>query len=740
MTKVAGKTEYLIKKIDAHLRKTARQIIQFDTVDETLHFLLESFWSELTCDFVAISFKQNNTLVPRVWKGATSDIQETLTLDIDKCSPTLLTEALWWQNNLSNRENDCQFQRAIQTENFSSWFTVPLKNEHESFGYCVIGFRDFVPLILELDKVFKEFGKDIASAIQLAKKREIQKRKISGVEWLKEKIFPGSSIEELVGEIVEIAGKVSQARFACVYLYDEKENCFFFQPPAFGEMNINPKIIIESNQNLITYFPSVEKTGNDTISIPLIVNLKTIGVIHVINKEGVLFSQGDLEFLQFLSSHVSILIENARLYKTEKELNKRLHTFMQNNQKLVEQTVAGENFDNVSLTLSSLLRHPVILLDKFLRPISYHFPRDTPNGHLQSLIKQLQQCKETILNEPFKEKWLTIEVNGTDVPFGIRAIIGGGDLLGYLLLLTEEHKVDHIMRLTLDHAINVYAIQFVKQKLVIETKEQVKESFITQLLEKKVAEKEKIIQYANLINWDILSPHRMAVLSLHIDSDESDLLIHEEKKSFLWEQIKEHMAIYEREAIFTRLGHEFILIVPADNEKRTNKKAYWTALYKQIKQLVQREVASGCISLGIGGLTESLEDYYSCYKQAVLAHKIAVNNPQKIELAFFEELGAYTILYNLHDRLSIQFFVQKYLGNLLNHANENRVNLFETLRAYLNHNGNIKETSRHLFIHRSTLLYRLEKISELLQVDFDDAEERFNLMMAYKLYDLYVKE
>ncbi len=64
------------------------------------------------------------------------------------------------------------------------------------------------------------------------------------------------------------------------------------------------------------------------------------------------------------------------------------------------------------------------------------------------------------------------------------------------------------------------------------------------------------------------------------------------------------------------------------------------------------------------------------------------------------------------------------------------MDLFQTLRVYLFQNGNLKETADALFIHRSTLQYRIEKIQGLLKVDINDSEERLNLMMAYKLYDL----
>jgi purine catabolism regulator len=85
----------------------------------------------------------------------------------------------------------------------------------------------------------------------------------------------------------------------------------------------------------------------------------------------------------------------------------------------------------------------------------------------------------------------------------------------------------------------------------------------------------------------------------------------------------------------------------------------------------------------------------------------------------------------------VEFFIKRHLEPLLNYSEGKSMDLFHTLRAFLYNNGNIKNSAEELFIHRSSLLYRLEKIESLLEIDLNDADHRFNMMMAYKLYDLY---
>ena len=58
-------------------------------------------------------------------------------------------------------------------------------------------------------------------------------------------------------------------------------------------------------------------------------------------------------------------------------------------------------------------------------------------------------------------------------------------------------------RLSINLARNIYSIQFIKQKLVLDAREQVKDSFMSKLLVEKIEDEESIIQYANLFHWDL---------------------------------------------------------------------------------------------------------------------------------------------------------------------------------------------------------------------------------------------
>ena len=66
---------------------------------------------------------------------------------------------------------------------------------------------------------------------------------------------------------------------------------------------------------------------------------------------------------------------------------------------------------------------------------------------------------------------------------------------------------------------------------------------------------------------------------------------------------------------------------------------------------------------------------------------------------------------------------------------KNQTQYLETLRVYLEQHLSSTQAARELFIHRSTFLYRLDRIREILQSDLDDPEEIFYLELSFRLLE-----
>ncbi len=96
----------------------------------------------------------------------------------------------------------------------------------------------------------------------------------------------------------------------------------------------------------------------------------------------------------------------------------------------------------------------------------------------------------------------------------------------------------------------------------------------------------------------------------------------------------------------------------------------------------------------------------------------------------YQNLGLYYLLMQIKAPEKLHEYYHAFLGPVLNYDTEHNANLLPTLRAYLVSNGNITKTSQKIFVHRNTLLYRLNQIQEMTGWDLEDAYTRMNLLIS----------
>jgi DNA-binding PucR family transcriptional regulator len=79
----------------------------------------------------------------------------------------------------------------------------------------------------------------------------------------------------------------------------------------------------------------------------------------------------------------------------------------------------------------------------------------------------------------------------------------------------------------------------------------------------------------------------------------------------------------------------------------------------------------------------------------------------------------------------------KYIHDLAAYDEKRATELVKTLESYLDHGSSLVDTAQALYIHRNTLLHRLERIEQLCPVDLHDPLQRLNLHVAVKGYRLH---
>ena len=126
-------------------------------------------------------------------------------------------------------------------------------------------------------------------------------------------------------------------------------------------------------------------------------------------------------------------------------------------------------------------------------------------------------------------------------------------------------------------------------------------------------------------------------------------------------------------------------------------------------------------SIGIGTISEHLRELADSYKEAQTAIEVGKVFDTEKSIMRYENLGIGRLIYQLPTTLCEIFLSEIFKKSSIDCLDQET--LF-TINKFFENNLNVSETSRKLFVHRNTLVYRLEKIKKLTGLDlrqFDHA-------------------
>ena len=127
------------------------------------------------------------------------------------------------------------------------------------------------------------------------------------------------------------------------------------------------------------------------------------------------------------------------------------------------------------------------------------------------------------------------------------------------------------------------------------------------------------------------------------------------------------------------------------------------------------------VLVGIGTTVESIKDLAVSFKEAQIALEVGKVFDTEKTIVSYENLGIARLIYQLPTTLCDMFLREIFKRGSIESLDHET--LF-TIQRFFENNLNVSETSRKLFVHRNTLVYRLEKIKKLTGLDlreFDDA-------------------
>lgn len=299
-------------------------------------------------------------------------------------------------------------------------------------------------------------------------------------------------------------------------------------------------------------------------------------------------------------------------------------------------------------------------------------------------------------------------------------VVAAESVRGYCVLLRSAsasgHEVSAVEEITVGQGAAAAALEWAKLNAVGLAEERMRAAFVDELLASEVADEQAWIQRGTSLNYDLTQPYAAWMVDATGVPDWPAPLLR-----FVHEQ--------NVNVPYSRRDDGILLYWPTDNPKsaRVQKTIALT-----FAERIQAHYPKATIMIGIARPATGPAGWLQSQQQARESLRLG-KEWKGSPVTYFGDLGLYQLLTTLATNPEAARFYRRTLGRLISHDDTKNAELVETLEAFFVCHGNLSQTAHRLHIHRNTLTYRLEQISQITQLNLDDPDARFALQFALKL-------
>ncbi|MGM0876946.1 MAG: PucR family transcriptional regulator [Bacillota bacterium] len=401
-----------------------------------------------------------------------------------------------------------------------------------------------------------------------------------------------------------------------------------------------------------------------------------------------------------------------------------LHHAMQAHQQFTNQIMSGQGIHKILDSLSTLIHLPVLLLNHHLQPVVKHlhstsifksFETLTESGHpfhfpntSMTAFSLLSETQETITLFPVHthKQYSYLGVVGF-IPFSDRATI-----------------------LTIKQATNVIAFELMKENALKQNTRRVQNEFFTNFINGAFSTTEEVISRGK--EFELVNDRRYVCAVGKIDVNEKNIsfMQYQSEQELIYETIEvELQTFYQKVHLYT-MDDSYILLMELKNGWKDVDQPF-ISLLKKIQSKISTHYNED-LSFGISNFAEELIQVPLSYKEAKDAHYYGNMSGKKQFIEIYQPKEVPEILRMIPYEQLKKFYTDTFQA-FANGSKKDYQVLLHTLSVYLETHCQLSETAKRLYVHRNTVIYRLEKCEEIIGRSLKEPDETLRLRLAFRI-------
>ncbi|MCO7175030.1 PucR family transcriptional regulator [Sporolactobacillus kofuensis] len=386
----------------------------------------------------------------------------------------------------------------------------------------------------------------------------------------------------------------------------------------------------------------------------------------------------------------------------------------------------GEGALQILDSLSQFIGFPAALLDNYFKPIAV-----AHQGSIQNLFDPLKQVgSEFIQTRSFSSSFCLINTHQVYTLFPLYTY---KTKRHFLVIAGCTAMEDRIRVLTIEQAVNVLAFELIKDEALKQSDRKIRDAFFMKLITDEFSSKEEMINRAKEFGMQSEQKTIVIVGKLDIDDRQISFTTFRKKTNDVCEFMEGELANLPFPGFFFVKDTFCICLI--------NVGEGWTNGQRQLLPYlgrVQNRVAqffSETLSFGLSNLCVNLTDIATAYQAAVDALHVGLRSGRRAFIQIYQSNGFADLLRMVPMEDLYKLYRETFQGLAFSEKEEDK-ELFRTLIVYFESNCQISETAKKLYIHRNTVIYRIEKCEQLLGKNLKDPETGFMIRFAFRLKSL----
>jgi PucR family transcriptional regulator, purine catabolism regulatory protein len=326
-------------------------------------------------------------------------------------------------------------------------------------------------------------------------------------------------------------------------------------------------------------------------------------------------------------------------------------------------------------------------------------------------------------------------VDGPSLGIALRQLTLRGAVEGHLAIVGRPDDFVDFDYQVADRAASVLAIELAKQSAVVEARLRVQGDFLSDLLDSPTPPDEQLLERARRLGYDLSRPHLVFVLRPR-EQAVNGVGPSRGYQRFV-DLTRRRLVLADVATLLRERDGAVQVLMPCSAELNVDDPDAITEWIEKLRSNLEAAAAPEAIDVvaGIGRVPGPETSHHNAIREATRAADIAASmgsdTPRSLH---FARLGVLRLIFHLADNPELRAFQRDVLGPLEVSDSARRSEFVRTLDAFLRAGGNHMRAARDLNVHRNTLIYRLERIQELLGgADLEDPEMRLNLQLALKI-------